>query len=186
MPGLIRIRAFVSVNLPDEIADRLEGFLSSRVKPLSEMRLVTRDQFHITLKFLGEISLEQVVLVRKSLSEMKFDPFEIDLTHAGVFPNFRNPKVLWLAGERGVSELTNLSRIMNEKFSQIAAIPKDDRRFKAHLTLARIPYPELWNERVFARLAEVSKLGLTWRCSRVSFMRSVLTREKAIYTEIRY
>ena len=56
------VRAFVAVRVPGKIADELENFLAD-LRPLAAIRWVRREQFHITLKFLGEIEhyvIEQV------------------------------------------------------------------------------------------------------------------------------
>ena len=178
------IRTFISVNLPENISDELEGFISSRLKPLSKIRFVTREQFHMTLKFLGEISPEKIELVKKSLSQIKFDPFEINLTNVGAFPNIKNPRVLWISGEKGVKELQELAGNIDEKIFNIAGLPREEKKFKAHLTLARLKNPELLNNDVLKALEEISNLKMQWECSEINLMKSVLTPQGAIYSKI--
>ena len=60
---LVRVRAFVAVRVQGKIADELENFLAE-LRPLANIKWVRREQFHITLKFLGELEHNQKSGVR--------------------------------------------------------------------------------------------------------------------------
>ena len=85
MPELVR--AFVAVRVPGFVADTLDNFLAE-LRPLAPIRWVRREQFHITLKFLGELQPDIIAQVKDTLEPLKFfQPFIIDLQHIGAFPN---------------------------------------------------------------------------------------------------
>ena len=175
------IRAFVAVKLPEDIADSLEDFLDD-IRPLSKIHWVKREQFHITLKFLGELEPDVIDDVIDSLSPMKhFEPFRIELSTIGAFPNMKNANVLWLGCSRGAKELAGLSRRINDTLFNEVELERDTRKFRAHLTLARLK-GEYVSENVINQLGTFPLMN--WTCDELVLMRSVLTPRGPIYTQI--
>ena len=175
------IRAFVAVKLPEDIADSLEDFLDD-IRPLSKIHWVKREQFHITLKFLGELEPDVIDDVIDSIMPMKhFEPFTIELSHIGAFPNMKNANVLWLGCSRGAKELASLSRRINDTLFHDAELERDTRKFRAHLTLARLK-GEYVSENVINQLGTFPLMN--WLCDELVLMRSVLTPKGPIYTQI--
>ncbi|MBQ9405055.1 MAG: RNA 2',3'-cyclic phosphodiesterase [Synergistaceae bacterium] len=175
------VRLFVAVKLPGHAADELENFLSE-LRPLAKIKWVRREQFHITLKFIGEIESFRLEDVKAALEDIKtFEPFTIELDYIGAFPNLNSPKVLWLSGDRGAYELAKIARLVNDSLYDEAEIEREAKKFRAHLTLARLKEPYLPEELV-RRLGTVPKLS--WSCSELVLMKSVLTPKGPIYTQL--
>ena len=129
------VRAFVAVLLSEAAAREAERLLE-RLRPLARCRWVTREQLHITLRFLGELSLAVVERVRSTVAAVTVQPFDIELHRAGTFPNLARPRTLWLGGDRGAPELTALAGRVNDALFEVG-IPRNGRPFSPHLTLAR-------------------------------------------------
>ncbi|MBQ9419858.1 MAG: RNA 2',3'-cyclic phosphodiesterase [Synergistaceae bacterium] len=181
MNKLELIRAFVAVKMPDEVSEELENFLSE-VRPLANIRWVRFGQFHITLKFLGELEANVIARVKKSLAPLKyFTPFKINLSYIGAFPNLNSPRVIWLSGDEGARELSALSRRVNDVLYDDEELPKDEKKFKAHLTLARLKNGIL-SEELVRKLGTVK--NFSWQCDELFLMRSELTTKGPIYTEL--
>ena len=179
MPELVR--AFVAVRVAGEVADELENFLAD-LRPLANIRWVRREQFHITLKFLGELEPSVIEQVMDSLGPVKyFDPFTIELNHIGAFPNLSSPRVLWLAGDKGAFELAGLSRKVNDILYEDAGLERETKRFQAHVTLARLKESRL-PEGLVRRLGEVPMMS--WECGEMVLMRSQLTPRGPIYSQL--
>ena len=179
MPELVR--AFVAVRVPGLVADELENFLAE-LRPLAAIRWVRREQFHITLKFLGEVERSVIEQVKDSLETMKyFDAFRIELDRVGAFPNLSVPRVLWLAGEKGASELGRLARKVNDVLCDDVGLEREKKRFQAHLTLARLKDADLPEELV-RKLGEVPVIS--WECGELVLMRSQLTPRGPIYSQL--
>ena len=179
MPELIR--AFIAVKVPGNIADELENFLAD-LRPLAKIKWVRREQFHITLKFLGEIESGVLHQVEDILMPMKnFDSFTIELNHIGAFPNLNMPRVLWLGGDKGANELANLSRKINDVLYDELDIERETKKFRAHMTLARLKDYRL-PEDLVRRLGNVKNFA--WNCSELVLMRSILTPSGPIYSQI--
>ena len=177
------IRAFVAVKMPDEISEELENFLSE-VRPLANIKWVKFGQFHITLKFLGELEPHVIASVKESLMPIKnFEPFKINLSYIGAFPNLNSPRVIWLSGDEGTNELTQLSKKVNEILFEDEELEKDTKKFKAHLTLARLREgTKNLPEELVRKLGTVK--NFSWQCDELFLIRSELTTKGPIYTDL--
>ena len=173
------VRTFVAVLLSEAAAREAERLLE-RLRPLAHCRWVTRAQLHITLRFLGELSPAAVERVRAAVATVTVQPFDIELHRAGAFPDLARPRTLWLGGDRGASELTALAGRVNDALFEVG-IPRNDRPFSPHLTLARsdgLPLPP-------ALMRELERVpSVAWRCTGISLMRSRLTPRGAVYTRL--
>lgn len=175
------MRAFVAVRLPGKIADELENFLAD-LRPLANIRWVRREQFHITLKFLGELEQKVIAQVKDALESIKyFSPFTVELAHIGAFPNLSSPRVLWLAGEKGSNELGRLARKVDDLLYEEAELEREHKKFQAHMTLARLKDSYLPEELV-RKLGEVP--FFSFECSELFLMRSQLTPKGPIYSQL--
>ena len=82
----MRIRCFISLDLPFEVNDYIKEVQESmRKEGLFIGRFTPLENLHLTLKFLGEIDEDKVLEVKKRLSEIKFKEFEAELGEVGIF-----------------------------------------------------------------------------------------------------
>ena len=73
-----------------------------RLKPLKDalgVKVLPPDNWHITLKFLGEVPEEKMKRIEAALSEVSFAPFAVSLSGGGAFPNNDYPRAIWVGGE---------------------------------------------------------------------------------------
>jgi 2'-5' RNA ligase len=94
---------------------------------------------HLTLKFLGEIPVELVARFESAISRAVkgSSTFPIAISGSGVFPNRRDPRVLWIGItdiEQGLAKLH--SQLEDE--SEQEGFTRDGRPFHPHLTVARL------------------------------------------------
>ena len=181
MPELIR--AFVAVKVPGQVADTLENFLAE-LRPLAaNIRWVRRDQFHITLKFLGELPHEDIEQVKVLLEPMKhFDPFTIKLDYIGAFPNLSVPRTLWLSGKQGYYELSRIAYKVDDVLCAGVELQHDTRRFRSHLTLARLKDDYRLPEAVVRKLGNIPLIS--FECSELFLMKSQLTPSGPVYSQL--
>lgn len=173
------VRAFVAVPVPEPTASGLERFMET-LRPLARLRWVTRAQFHITLRFIGEQTRETIDRLKGALAPITFQPFELEFSYVGAFSSMGNPRVLWLGGRKGTDKLTTLAQSVNDAL-YAAGLPREERSFKPHLTLARGNGAPL-SPALLKALEKVP--SLSWRCDRFALMRSQLTPHGPIYSEI--
>ena len=97
---------------------------------------------HITLKFFGNITEEQVTDLSEAVTALAAnqEPFTLTVTDAGAFPSPKSPRVVWLGvgGELDVAQ--EFYRRLEIAFAALG-FPPEDRPFSPHLTLGRVKSP---------------------------------------------
>jgi 2'-5' RNA ligase len=125
------MRLFVALALPDEVAGSLQ-FLQSGVPGA---RWSTRDQLHVTLRFIGDVDGPAATAVDDALSTVRAPAFHLILKDVGQFGG-KNPTALW-AGVQANPALMHLQRKI-ESALQRAGLAPETRKYKPHVTLARL------------------------------------------------
>jgi len=127
------MRAFIAIETPEEI----NKVLKETQKKFEELGKInfTREPYHLTLKFFGEIAEEQAEKIKTLLKDIKIKPFELELTNLGVFPNENYIRVLWVGVKGG-----RVYELQQQIDSQLADMFKKDTRFHAHITLGRVKF----------------------------------------------
>ncbi len=132
------IRAFIAFELPADVLDRVQS-LQEKLKTLGlNVRWVRPGNLHLTLKFLGNIARTDIESVRSGLSAAigRFSPIALSLKGIGVFPGVRRPRVLWVGIAGEVQMLAELQATIEDVLAPVG-IARENRKFKAHLTLGR-------------------------------------------------
>ncbi len=127
------MRTFVAV--PIEVSPEL-GRLLKAVSGIPGVKGVEPENVHITLKFLGELSGDDVERVKRSLSMVEFGPsFELSLEGIGTFPSSGRPRVVWIGIGEGKENLVRMHQVVDQATSCIGG---EEREFSPHLTVARV------------------------------------------------
>lgn len=134
------IRTFLAIDIPQEITDSMEKIQYRLRNSLKEgvIRWTKPKSVHLTLKFFGSISerdIEHIMGLLKD-SVKGFKPFTLTAEKVGVFPNARQPRVLWLGITGGDNSLITLQKQIDNDLHSIG-FPREDRPFRPHLTLGR-------------------------------------------------
>ena len=127
------MRIFVALAIEEEIRRKIATFVDGARKFASEARWVRPESLHVTLKFIGEQSVEGVENIKRELAGISACPFKIRFRGYGFFPSARAPRVFWIGIEAG-TELAALARRVDEA---LLAVPREEHPFSPHLTLAR-------------------------------------------------
>ena len=125
------MRLFIALTFPDEILDALERLQEGI--PLG--RLVPRENFHLTLAFLGEVDLREVEPLDDALERLAADVFPVTLHGIGAFETPR-ALVIW-AGVRPNPALEALHRKVRAAI-HASGLMTGRERFRPHVTLARV------------------------------------------------
>ena len=125
------MRLFVALVLPDAVAEGL-AMLQSGVPGA---RWQTREQMHLTLRFIGEVDGRDANAVDDALLPIEAPRFTLALKGVGEFGG-KTPHSLW-AGVRDREPVTFLQRKI-EAALQRAGLPAEQRKFQPHVTLARL------------------------------------------------
>jgi 2'-5' RNA ligase len=129
------MRLFVALDIDDSIRTKIARFLDGVCEFAPDARWARPESLHVTLKFIGEQSGEDVVKIKQALETIAVETFEVDFRGYGFFPGASAPRVFWI-GVDGGPRLASLAASVDETLA-LLGIPKEEHAFNAHLTLAR-------------------------------------------------
>jgi 2'-5' RNA ligase len=133
------LRAFIAVEIPAEIQQNVYKQTAAFRRGIESLiRWVPAHNMHLTLKFLGDVSPNNVeFLVQMLRNEAALVPaFDIHLAGLGAFPNLRRPRVIYV-GIQAPAALDALQRGI-EAAARRLGYEAEERPFSAHLTLGRL------------------------------------------------
>jgi RNA 2',3'-cyclic 3'-phosphodiesterase len=133
------LRYFVAIPLPD---DSRECLLTVQPHSIPGMRLIGRQELHLTLHFLGELTPASKEAVQRTLAKVKVNAFTITIKGLGVFPTEGQPRVLWSGVERS-PPLFALHHALGAALIDAIGFQLEERSYSPHVTLARLNTPAL-------------------------------------------
>lgn len=132
------MRAFIAIELPQNITNFLAEAQKALQKSQADVKWVARENLHLTLKFLNDISEEEenkIIDIIKTTAQ-QYAIFKTALQDLGAFPNEKNLRIIW-AGLGNQEQFRKIAKELEEKINKLG-IPKEERSFKAHITIGRI------------------------------------------------
>jgi len=182
------MRCFIAIDIDEQIRKSLsilQKELQAKVDiRSSDVKWVSPEATHLTLKFIGEIKDEQVVEICNITKDVasRHKSFDFTVESVGQFGG-RSAKVLWVGAGHDCNNLLQLQQDLDEELA-LAGWPKETRKFSGHLTLCRIRNQKAGIKLVqAAREYENLKLGIVSADS-VCVYESRLTPKGSIYTAL--
>jgi RNA 2',3'-cyclic 3'-phosphodiesterase len=129
------MRLFVAIDLDPEVRERVARFVEGVQNLADNVRWMSPEAWHITLKFIGEVNAENLERVKVQLARISAAPSKIQFRGTGFFPTARSARVFW-AGVQGDSNLIALEETVDRMLGAIG-VAFEERVFTPHLTLAR-------------------------------------------------
>lgn len=142
-------------------------------------RLSLTKTFHLTLKFLGEVQPDKAEKVANILKNIKFKHFSVHLDSIGIFPTENYIRVVWV-GLKPEDKVLELQKNIDESLKELFKKEKD---FKAHITLARVKYPE--DKKSFVE--QIKRIKVESKKIEVKdfrLVKSTLIREGPVYEDL--
>ncbi len=101
------------------------------------MKPVERENIHLTLKFLGNVSAPRLGEVKSSLQQVIFSAFTAEIKGAGAFPNLNHMNVIWVGVNEGWSKVEQIYEQVEKLLSSLG-FRRENRPFTPHITIARV------------------------------------------------
>ncbi len=133
-------RAFVAVRPPDAVLEAIEATLAPARKAMVGPRWAGRDQWHVTLQFLGPVATLAPVVEGLGAAVASLAPFRFQLGGSGAFPNPRRARVVWIGSEEGAGPMAGLAGAVTGVLAPLG-YEAETRPFRSHLTVARLRDP---------------------------------------------
>lgn len=169
------MRTFIAIDTPKELKD---FFLDLQKKINIEVKINFTKEFHLTLKFLGEIDEEKLEEVKLVLKKVKFESFKVNTSNLGVFPTESYIRVVWIGLES--EKINELQKQIDEKLSNL--FPKDN-RFHPHITLGRVKFVKD-KEKFIENLKSIKVDEKEFEVKDFKLKKSTLTPKGPIYEDL--
>jgi 2'-5' RNA ligase len=166
------LRLFVGIDLPPELKLRLSTMCSG----VPEARWVDAGNFHLTLRFIGEVDEGVASDIDAALMRIDASAFSLRLAGVGQF----GTRMLWVGVEKSPLLLQLQGKVENAL--QRTGLPPETRRYSPHVSLARLRPP------LGAKLQEFLGAHALFRSEpfdvpHFSLIASYLTKSGAIYED---
>lgn len=179
-------RLFIALPIDREIITNLNSVYTTLSQYNDILKVVEPSLYHLTLKFFGQCQGNVARAIESEFASLRFSipPIPYSVKGMGMFPNSKNPSVIWTAI---VTDTTLLGQIVAhiENFAKKYGIKEEDRPFVPHLTLARIRKGRKLTEALHKRLHTfaIQEFGAA-SFDRVILFSSKLTPQGPIYTQL--
>lgn len=183
------IRSFIAIELPEALKAELSR-LQAQLKSGEQrwVKWVDPYSIHLTLKFLGNVAPDRLDDITRVMAAAvpEIAPFTLEVKELGVFPNLRRVQVVWVGLSGELDKLKELQQNLESGLATLGFTP-ESRPFVPHLTLAR-----LRDQATPAQRQSLGQLiaGTSFKAApdikveSISLIKSQLTREGAIYSQI--
>lgn len=180
-------RLFIAIALPQAVRDeivRVQQELQLLVARAA-VRWTRPDQFHLTLRFLGNVPVERIEDLKQAVDAVcrNAPPLSLRAEGVGFFPGPHSPRVVWVGINDGEGRLMDLQRQI-EAAVQPLSPELGEKNFAGHVTLGRLKNPMPADTRnLIARAQSLEKRAFGgWTASEVEIIRSELSPGGACHT----
>ena len=179
------IRAFIAIELDEPVRTALQEIQDELKTSKADAKWVNPHNIHLTLKFLGATPVDKIDAISQALREavLKFTGFNILITQLGAFPKPEYPRVVWVEITEGDKTLEELAGEIEERLLPLG-FPKEERRFAAHITIARIR-SSLNRIDLANKLKEAKPPLLSQKVDKITLFKSTLTPKGPVYEALK-
>jgi len=132
------IRSFIAFDIDSPaVRNKLSKTQALIVQTGTDVKLVETENIHVTMRFLGDLSLGMVDKVFEEMKKVQFTSFNIQLKGVGVFPSLSYPRVVWVGIREGTNELRSVFEQLEPRLRGLG-FAADEHGFSPHLTIARV------------------------------------------------
>lgn len=174
------MRTFIAIELEEEVKDHLAAVQTETQKLCRKGNFTPKDNFHLTLHFLGEIEAEDIEYLQDAMYETarRNRPFTLTLDKIGFFPR-GNKGILWA----GLEKSTHLQRLFStlEKSLEQQGFARERKGLSPHITLGREVEPQR-NFIDVQKNIKVEPVKISVRS--ISLMESVRKGAKLVYVPL--
>ena len=129
-------RLFVAIDLPEEIKEELLKVQKKIATNAAKISWAYKKQFHLTLKFLGEVKEDKFNNIIARLERIDFKGFNLCLEKIGFFPDLHQGdlKVIWAS----ISPEKKVMELQQKIDEELLEIFPSEQKFQSHITLGRV------------------------------------------------
>jgi len=172
------MRTFIALELPENVKEEIVKMQKQIEKSgLMRGKLTEKENLHLTLKFLGEISDDKAEAVKNKLKSLKFNRFECQLGEIGVFSE-SFVRIVWVSLQS--KEVFELQKQIDEVLKDMFA---KEERFMAHITIARPKFIE-YKKAFIENLGKIAFKKEKFIIDKIYLKKSELKSEGPVYEDL--
>jgi len=178
------MRLFIATSITVEVEKELARIISTLTNAGAPVKWVAPLNIHLTLKFLGDTNDDLIPQIKSIIDDtaVKQSPIASGLGPLGAFPNFNRARVIWVGLKSGKAELSNIAIDLDKAVYELG-FARENRPFKAHLTLGRVKFPKALEK--LAHTAQSLQVNpLQFKFDRIILFKSTLTPRGSIYEKL--
>jgi 2'-5' RNA ligase len=183
------LRLFIAIPIPEPVRDEIIR-VQRELQPLAPrgaVRWTSPDQFHLTLRFLGDVPVAGLEKLKESVNAVcrSARPLRLRAEGVGFFPDNRWPRVIWVGIYDQEGLLVDLQKRIETAVRPFTAEPGAE-NFAGHVTLGRLKNLKPPNIRKLAAHAQTVKdrtFG-EWTAHEIEIIRSELSPAGARHTSL--
>jgi RNA 2',3'-cyclic 3'-phosphodiesterase len=177
-------RLFVAVDPPAEVRRALAHWVRAAPLPAGRLRLLDPELLHLTLLFLGSRPVGEIDVIASALEDCSKAVAELSVGAPAWLPA-RRPRTLAVEIHDPEGELADLQRTAAAAVARVSGWEPERRRFRAHITVARVPGGAAGDRRLAAAERPLSATPrLSFTPSTLTLYRSWLSPAGARYEPI--
>lgn len=179
------IRTFIALDLPVKLQGSLEALQKELQRTDAPVSWVKPDRIHLTLKFLGDVPPGRIADIQAQLAEIAVhtQPFRLQAAGCGAFPTLQQMRVVWVGLKGDIPSLRDVQQRVEEAMAALD-FKREDRPFKAHLTLGRVKGRQRLRVLQEALLARQAFEAEDFDVTELVLYKSELRPERARYTPL--
>lgn len=174
------------------IASEIDAEIRNKINPVQSIlnkkgiKLVEKDNIHITLKFLGEVEGTIVEKTIGSLESIIHPSFKMQVKGIGFFPNLDRIRVVWAGVDEGGEQMSELAGKIENNLKKIG-FKKEKKKYTAHATIARVKnVSPLEKKEILSQIEPFRDMEFgTMIVKNFKLKKSVLTPKGPIYSDLK-
>lgn len=172
-----------------ELSERVRAQLYEIARPLrateAQVSWVRPENFHITVKFLGEVKPSEVAALQALGAQTagQFPKSEITFDVVGAFPDVHRPRVLWIGSRQAPQTLFDLQAQLERELTKMGF--EAERHFAPHVTVGRVKSERTAHLGQLAQLiSQIKPFACRAQITHLTLMESQLSPGGALYTPV--
>lgn len=172
------MKLFLAIEIPDKIKDKLNNQLKELKNFYPQFNWVSKENFHITLYFFGEVNDENKI--KKIINDLVWDQEDFYLYSFNLDVFVRNNLIIYLNFYRE-KKIENLAQLIKSKFQNNNLMEK---KFIPHLTIARSSKSSKQQYFALKRVLKQINIEINFLVDKIVLYQSILTNKKPIYKKL--
>ena len=178
------MRLFIAADPPRAIADKIAVVQRTLADTKAAVRWVDPADYHVTVKFLGEVADGDVVEVSEAMKNAaeNLEPFAMRTGECGCFPERGSVRIVWTSVVEDGGRLAGCVAAVEAQIEPLG-FPREHRPFAAHVTIGRVREDRSQGklrERVQAHSGKIVEQDV----SSLTLMSSALSPKGSTYTVV--